>query len=933
MGKMSAEESCDANVPELPRARGEAPEGACSADGLLVERLRQGDTNAGYRFFREHYPSVYRYLFWLTQRSEQAEDLAQETFVRAWRHLDRFDSRGNLRAWLHRIAHREFLRSLRHETPTQLSVVGEVAAPEATVFTEAVALRELLRKLPTEQREVVLLHDLEGYSSAEIAAIVGVPARTVYRRLSRAREHLRQELGEDDLTYLNEPLAPMRQWAWLPLDQMYALETRLARGGEAKEDPMERREFLRQVAVGAAGLALSDSGKEVVDSRLTQKVTLAFKGTALSDLCDHLRTETGVYLSAGSSVADEKVTLFCKEVPLRDVMRQLSRPFGFAWARSARDGGYRYELMQDLRSQLLEEELRNRDRNAALLALEREIERYRRYLDLSPDEALARAKTATHEEKKLLEALAGPGWGALQIYSQLSSSDLVALRSGQTLTFSAEPLPNTDERLLPPNLARGVLQSVREGGLLKNDKYGYSHISDLTDPRALLPTAVPEARAYLRVDMHQSEPGQFILTGYSGVFIAPATGMKVFMLRSKPLAVGMSPAVLRPQNDQSNARLAHDPTLRPRVAIQPQPSCGANLSPPPAAQVPGSPTRGEGQLVLSASGTGSGQGVNAADPDPKVTTADVLEALHRATGFPVVADHYTRLYRPRDVSVQNQPLFDALNQLADAMHLRWNRDGEWLQFRSAGYYNDRLKEVPNRLLSRWAASRRKYGALTLDDLVEIAQLSDAQLDADEMAEGARLCFGLSEWHLARWRRFQRPHLRFLAELTPAQRLETMSATGLLFTRMSLAQQQRFIALAFEGGPLQSLEDLAGATLRVDYSLPGWYQWGSPDEENYTRWVVPLEPGPRGRRVPRPPVRERTRDAAIQAVRRVDPQLRNALLQAMCRADPRVAAAPPSEEAQVFPSRLDLKIIYVPGATNAREIVVIWSQANARHGGG
>jgi hypothetical protein len=80
------------------------------------------------------------------------------------------------------------------------------------------------------------------------------------------------------------------------------------------------------------------------------------------------------------------------------------------------------------------------------------------------------------------------------------------------------------------------------------------------------------------------------------------------------------------------------------------------------------------------------------------------------------------------------------------------------------------------------------------------------------------------------------------------------------------------------------------------------------------------------------VRERTPEAALQAVRRLDPGLREALLQAMCRADPRVAAAPPSDEAQIFPSRLGLKIIYVPGATNAREIVVIWSEGNARHGG-
>src|SRR5437879_5165870 len=125
---------------------------------------------------------------------------------------------------------------------------------------------------------------------------------------------------------------------------------------------MERREFLRQAAVGAAGLMLSETEKEVVDSRLTQKVTCAFKATALSDLCEKLKTDTGIQMTAGPSVADEKVTLFCEKLPLREVMRQLSRPFGYTWLRSRKEGGeYRYELVQDLRSQLLEEELRNRD--------------------------------------------------------------------------------------------------------------------------------------------------------------------------------------------------------------------------------------------------------------------------------------------------------------------------------------------------------------------------------------------------------------------------------------------------------------------------------------------------------------------------------------------------------------------------------------------
>src|SRR2546421_4372807 len=138
----------------------------------------------------------------------------------------------------------------------------------------------------------------------------------------------------------------------------------------------------------------------------------------------------------------------------------------------------------------------------------------------------------------------------------------------------------------------------------------------------------------------------------------------------------------------------------------------------------------------------------------------------------------------------------------------------------------------------------------------------------------------------------RPHLRYLAQLTPDQRREAASATGLSFSRMTLAQQQQFLAFGLGGGPLQSLDELAGAALRVEYTQPGAFQWGEPGWSGYyTRWVVPLEPGPQGRRVPRPPVRARTREATLQAVRRIDPPLREALLQAVRRADPRVEATP------------------------------------------
>src|SRR5713101_221666 len=75
-----------------------------AADTRLVERLRAGDSEAGRCFVRDHYPAIYRYLLYLTGRPETAEDLAQETFLQAWRRLDTFDDGAPLRPWLHRIA-------------------------------------------------------------------------------------------------------------------------------------------------------------------------------------------------------------------------------------------------------------------------------------------------------------------------------------------------------------------------------------------------------------------------------------------------------------------------------------------------------------------------------------------------------------------------------------------------------------------------------------------------------------------------------------------------------------------------------------------------------------------------------------------------------------------------------------------------------------
>jgi hypothetical protein len=694
------------------------------------------------------------------------------------------------------------------------------------------------------------------------------------------------------------PVVESRRWVPLRPEEYARLEAKLFHYVRVRDDfvtipfPLLASTSTRQIAEAVESYKREAA---ITDPRLVREVTCAFKATALSDLCHQLRSDTGVELTAGPSVADEKVTLFCEQMPLRDVMRQLSRPFGYTWLRSNRasgvggrvsgtgpsdptpdtrhptpPAGYRYELEQDLRSQLIEEELRNRDKDAALLDIDREMNQYRPYLNLSPDEAKRCAASAPPEEKQVLEYLAGKGWGPAQLYFRLAPADIAALRAGRTLSFNAAGRP------LPPEMAREVMTSLRDYRVVRHgDSFEGAPSKDLPD--GLPPSSVPEAQPMVSLSLDRSELGQLTLHGFSGFYIGtPPNCFQLMGDDDRNLAVGISPAVRSPHNAVANARFAHDPALALHVTVPP------GASPEATESKIQTPRPGDQPL--------------ASLPRPKskierVTSADVLEAIHRATGLPIIADYYTRLYPASQVAVRNMRLFEALNQLADTMRLRWSKGpehgaGSWLEFRSADFYNDRLKEVPNRLLVRWAASRREHGALTLDDLIEIAQLTDAQLDSNTMAEGARVLYGLEEWDLTR-RSELRPHWRFLATLSPEQRQTARSASGLPFVRLSLAQQREFMSLLPEQiDPYRSLVDLIEASLQVDYTVPGEFQWTAPKPD-----------APAAQRLqPTPVVHERTREAALQAARRIDPR---------------------ATEAQIEPTQLRLTLTYRLGGSKAR----------------
>lgn len=143
----------------------------------------------------------------LTGNPADADDLLQETYLRAYRGFSRFRSGTNLTAWLYRILRNTFINGYRkrlHE-PTTIPEAWPnhavdrrhaEASAEATVVGSMLddQLRQALSSLPEQYRKALLLFEIEGFSVREIAAMVGVPPGTVMSRLHRSRRTLRQTL-------------------------------------------------------------------------------------------------------------------------------------------------------------------------------------------------------------------------------------------------------------------------------------------------------------------------------------------------------------------------------------------------------------------------------------------------------------------------------------------------------------------------------------------------------------------------------------------------------------------------------------------------------------------------------------------------------------------------------------------------------------------
>ena len=152
-----------------------------------------------------HLAAAYNLARWLTRNDHDAEDVVQESYLRAYRSFDRFrgaDGRPWLLAVVRNTCYTWLKQNRAHElaTPFDETLHSPEAGPseaERRLLQQASAelLREALGELPAEFREVIVLRELEGMSYKEIASVADVPLGTVMSRLTRARARLQQRLA------------------------------------------------------------------------------------------------------------------------------------------------------------------------------------------------------------------------------------------------------------------------------------------------------------------------------------------------------------------------------------------------------------------------------------------------------------------------------------------------------------------------------------------------------------------------------------------------------------------------------------------------------------------------------------------------------------------------------------------------------------------
>ena len=167
-------------------------------DRDLIAKARRGHVEAYNVLVSRWEKRVFNYLLRLVQQREDALDLSQDVFLKAYQNLKKLDDPAKFPAWLFRIAHNEAYSLLRRARPEgEITVEPRIAESSGGLFPieSALAVRSALAKLSDDHREAVLLKVYQGFKFEEMAEILSCPVSTVKSRLYTAFDLLKQTLA------------------------------------------------------------------------------------------------------------------------------------------------------------------------------------------------------------------------------------------------------------------------------------------------------------------------------------------------------------------------------------------------------------------------------------------------------------------------------------------------------------------------------------------------------------------------------------------------------------------------------------------------------------------------------------------------------------------------------------------------------------------